>query len=78
MLSCSPRCCNLSWLPLILWREVSLEIFQIQGCSHLKAQLRLEDPRLRCLEDWFMAKEHVEPVTRDLRQAPSPDVMYAQ
>lgn len=26
-----PRCCNLSWLPLMLWRDISLEIFQIQG-----------------------------------------------
>lgn len=23
------RCCNPSWLPLILWREISLDIFQI-------------------------------------------------
>nr|XP_020751420.1 prokineticin-2 isoform X14 [Odocoileus virginianus texanus] len=31
------------------------------GCSHPKAQLRLEDPLLRCLEDWFMvAAEEVK------------------
>lgn len=33
MYSSGPRCCNLSWLPLVLWREVSLEIFQIRDCE---------------------------------------------